>query len=178
MMHFLQPYSYPDSYPPPQAGEGFSLVIPVIIVAGIVGLIIAIQIQKNNSKRLKQQREQEQQMAMQNNPKSPSMSTSTPTPTPASSRPANYQHKRPDISVDYRGSGILILRGLGWVNIVIFCVVFVLGLAMFAGGGLFGFSIVYFLIALPVVALFSGICFALATITENTIIIKDTLRNQ
>lgn len=30
MMHFLQPYSCP----PPQAGEGFPLVIPVIIVAG------------------------------------------------------------------------------------------------------------------------------------------------
>lgn len=68
-MHFLQPYSCP----PPQAGEGFPLVIPVIIVAGIVGLIIAMQIQKNNSKRLKQQREQKQQMAMQNNPQSPSM---------------------------------------------------------------------------------------------------------
>lgn len=37
MMHFLQSYSCP----PPQAGEGFPLVIPVIIVAGIVGLIIA-----------------------------------------------------------------------------------------------------------------------------------------
>lgn len=49
MMHFLQSYSCP----PPQAGEGFPLVIPVIIVAGIVGLIIAMQIQKNNSKRLK-----------------------------------------------------------------------------------------------------------------------------
>nr|DAZ58939.1 MAG TPA: Cytadhesin P30/P32 [Caudoviricetes sp.] len=42
MMHFLQSYSCP----PPQAGEGFPLVIPVIIVAGIVGLIIAMQIQK------------------------------------------------------------------------------------------------------------------------------------
>ena len=172
MMHFLQPYSCP----PPQAGEGFPLVIPVIIVAGIVGLIIAMQIQKNNSKRLKQQREQKQQMAMQNNPQSPSMSTSTP--APASSRPANYQHKRPDISVDYRGNGIRTLRALGWVNIVIFCVVFVLGLAMFAGGGLFGFSIVYFLIALPVVALFSGICFALATITENALMSKAVLESK
>lgn len=172
MMHFLQSYSCP----PPQAGEGFPLVIPVIIVAGIVGLIIAMQIQKNNSKRLKQQREQKQQMAMQNNPQSPSMSTSTP--APASSRPANYQHKRPDISVDYRGSGIRALRALGWVNIVIFCVVFVLGLAMFAGGGLFGFSIVYFLIALPVVALFSGICFALATITENALMSKAVLESK
>lgn len=170
MVHFLQPYSYPA----PEAGEGFPLVIPVIIVAGIVGLIIAMQIQKNNSKRLKQQREQKQQMAMQNNPQSPSMSTLAP----ASSRPANYQHKRPDISVDYRGSGILILRGLGWVNIVIFCVVFVLGLAMFAGGGLFGFSIVYFLIALPVVALFSGICFALATIAENALMSKAVLESK
>lgn len=35
MMHFLQSYSCP----PPQAGEGFPLVIPVIIVAGIVGLM-------------------------------------------------------------------------------------------------------------------------------------------
>lgn len=31
MMHFLQSYSCP----PPQAGEGFPLVIPVIIVAGL-----------------------------------------------------------------------------------------------------------------------------------------------
>ena len=45
MMHFLQPYSCP----PPQAGEGFPLVIPVIIVAGIVGLIIAMQIQKTTA---------------------------------------------------------------------------------------------------------------------------------
>jgi hypothetical protein len=45
MMHFLQSYSCP----PPQAGEGFPLVIPVIIVAGIVGLIIAMQIQKKTA---------------------------------------------------------------------------------------------------------------------------------
>ena len=49
---------------------------------------------------------------------------------------------------------------------------------MFAGGGLFGFSIVYFLIALPVVALFSGICFALATITENALMSKAVLESK
>lgn len=173
MMHFLQPYSCP----PPQAGEGFPLVIPVIIVAGIVGLIIAMQIQKNNSKRLKQQREQKQQMAMQNNPQSPSMSTSTP--APASSRPANYQHKRPDISVDYRGSGIRTLRALGWVCIAIFVILLALWASQAADSG-FGFLLwgISALIWLPIVAIFSGICFALATIAENALMSKAVLESK
>lgn len=85
----------------------------------------------------------------------------------------------PRISVSYRGSGIRTLRALGWVCIAIFVILLALWASQAADSGfgslLWGISA---LIWLPIVAIFSGICFALATIAENALMSKAVLESK
>lgn len=89
------------------------------------------------------------------------------------------QFPLPSINISYKGSGIRTLRGLGWVCIAIFVILLALWASQAADSGfgslLWGISA---LIWLPIVAIFSGICFALATIAENALMSKAVLESK
>lgn len=94
---------------------------------------------------------------------------------------SNNSQQLPSIKISYSGSGVRFLRILGWVNIFIFILVIIILLA--ASGRLFGyggFSLVGFfaLLSLPTLMLFSGVCFALATIAKNALMSKAVLESK
>lgn len=92
---------------------------------------------------------------------------------------SNNSQQQPSIKISYRGSGIRTLRALGWVCIAIFVILLALWASQAADSGfgslLWGISA---LIWLPIVAIFSGICFALATIAENALMSKAVLESK